>query len=161
GMAAIIAGHGHGSGNDAGVLGIAPRAKILPISLEGADPRYRFEATKVAHAFDLAVQRGAKVIVAAFGTSPTDILAHAVVRALDKDVVIVAAVPNARPDGMDLIDAPAFFHGVVAVCSVDRNGNHAAFSVKGDDVSPLTLCAPGVGGINANPDGSYTTGQQG
>src|SRR5438876_3590851 len=62
GIAAIIAGHGHGPGNGDGVLGIAPRAKILPISLEGNDPRNRFDPEKVAHAIDLAVQRGAKVI---------------------------------------------------------------------------------------------------
>src|SRR5262249_47943668 len=45
-MAAIIAGHGHGPGNADGVLGVAPKAKILPISLEGADPRSRFDPDK-------------------------------------------------------------------------------------------------------------------
>src|SRR5690349_2267796 len=132
GIAAIIAGHGHGPGNGDGVLGIAPKAKILPISLEGADPRNRFNPDKVAHAIDLAVQRGAKVISAAFGTSPTDAVAAAVNRALDADVVFVAAIPNARGNGLDIIDAPAFFSGVMAVCSVDRKGNHASFSIPGE-----------------------------
>ncbi len=162
GVAAIIAGHGHGPGNDDGVLGIAPKAKILPISLEGNDPRNRFDPDKVAHAIDLAVQRGAKVISAAFGTSTTNAVAAAVNRALDADVVIVAAIPNASGNGLDIIDAPAFFPGVMAVCSVDRKGNHASFSIPGEPpTAPLTLCAPGVDGVSADPGGTYETGRFG
>ncbi|MGQ4444606.1 S8 family serine peptidase, partial [Streptomyces violaceoruber] len=39
-MAGIIAGHGHGSGDAEGVMGIAPEAKILPVRviLEDGDP---------------------------------------------------------------------------------------------------------------------------
>ncbi len=162
GIAAIIAGHGHGPDNSEGVLGIAPKAKILPISLEGNDPRNRFDPDKVAHAIDLAVERGAKVISAAFGTSPTDAVQAAVNRALDADVVVVAAIPNASGNGLDIIDAPAFFSGVMAICSVDRKGDHASFSIPGEPpAAPLTLCAPGVDGVSADPGGKYETGRFG
>lgn len=162
GIAAIIAGHGHGTDNGDGVLGIAPKAKILPISLEGNDPRNRFDPDKVAHAIDLAVERGAKVISAAFGTRPTEAVQGAVNRALDADVVIVAAIPNATGNGLDIIDAPASMPGVMAICSVDRKGNHASFSIPGEPpASPLTLCAPGVDGVSADPGGTYQTNRFG
>ena len=39
-MASLIAGHGHGAGNAAGIMGIAPAAKILSVrvTLESNDP---------------------------------------------------------------------------------------------------------------------------
>ena len=41
-MASLIAGHGHGPGDDSGVMGIAPQSRILSIRVipDRADPHY-------------------------------------------------------------------------------------------------------------------------
>ncbi|HEX6869587.1 MAG TPA: S8 family serine peptidase, partial [Micromonosporaceae bacterium] len=63
----------------------------------------------------------------------------AVARAIAKDVVVVAAIGN-EPEVPGWF-YPAAYPGVVAAAGVDRNGNHAKFSV----VSPFTvLAAPAV-----------------
>lgn len=160
GMAAIVAGHGHGPGNGAGVLGIAPRAKIMPIRLSSGRPGDPFAADVVARAIDGAVQRGAKVISASIGTFPSESVRQAVLRALDRDVVFVAAVGNIR-NGLEVIEAPALFPGVLGICGTDRSGNHASFSPAGEGLSRPAFCAPAVDGVSANPGGGYSTGRSG
>src|SRR5205823_11945431 len=93
-MAAIIAGHGHGPGNADGVLGIAPRAKILPIKLGENKASVPLIPQIVATAIDAAVAHGAKVINASFGADLDEVIHQAVLRALDHDVVFVASGGN-------------------------------------------------------------------
>ncbi|WP_433618979.1 S8 family serine peptidase [Dactylosporangium sp. CA-139114] len=136
-MATLIAGHGRGTGK--GVLGIAPRATILPIQLS---PDFVFAmgyARDVAAAIDYAVSKGAKVICLSIGSGDADIVRTAITKALAADVVVVAAAGN-KPD-VGSVDFPAKVPGVVAVGAVDRNGDRAAISVAGPE---LTLVAPGV-----------------
>ncbi|MER7275177.1 S8 family serine peptidase [Dactylosporangium sp. NPDC000244] len=135
-MAALIAGRGRGTGT--GVLGIAPKATILPIQLSrnidyGGDPR------DVAAAIDYAVSKGAKVICLSIATSDTKVVRTAITKALTADVVVVAAAGNKPKAGS--VEFPAYVPGVVAVGAVDRNGDRAAISVAGPE---LTLVAPGV-----------------
>ena len=69
-VAGVIAGHGHGTGGEAGVLGIAPAAKILSIrvSLEYNDPLNSDPAIArrlpeaIAEGITYAVDHGARVI---------------------------------------------------------------------------------------------------
>ena len=66
----MIAGHGHGTGGEAGVLGIAPAAKILSIrvSLEYNDPLNSDAAMDrrlpgaIAEGITYAVDHGARII---------------------------------------------------------------------------------------------------
>ncbi|MFF5229437.1 hypothetical protein [Dactylosporangium sp. NPDC000521] len=81
-MAAIIAGHGHGHGpgNADGILGIAPKVKILPIRMLDRSE----EPTS-----------GASVISASLEIMSNDApLWEAVARAIDKGVVVVASTEN-------------------------------------------------------------------
>lgn len=161
GMAAIIAGHGHGRGNADGVLGIAPKARILPIRIIGATP-HGISGAEFAAAVDAAVERGATVISASIKIAGDSVASEAVLRAVDKGVVIVASTGNGKDIELQVQQAPARYPGVVAVGASDRRGNYAAgFSVEGTDSSSLMLVAPGVDGINANPDGTYETGKKG
>lgn len=136
GMASLIAGHGHGDG--AGIMGLAPKAKILPvrIPLEGESISTQSE---LAMAIRYAVDHGASVInMSLGGLSGTDPEERAAVKyAVDKDVVLVASTGN----GANAVEYPAAFPGVVAVGAVDRNGQLWSKSTVGPET---TLVAPGA-----------------
>jgi len=144
GVAGLIAAHGHGT---SGILGIAPRAKILPVR-SNRDIR----AGQVPAGIDWAVEHPAKVICIASSSSDNPVLQHAVERAVAADVVVVAGVGN-RP--VDLrVTFPAAYPGVLAAAGVDRNGNHADMSVTGPEV---ILAAPAVNVAITYPGGRYVT----
>ncbi|MCP3757642.1 type VII secretion-associated serine protease mycosin [Streptomyces sp. TBY4] len=162
-MAGIIAGHGHGSLG--GVLGVAPRAKILPVRviLEEGDPvRDQARATKggaLAEGIRWAVDHGADVINLSLGDDSS--AAHheatedeAVQYALGKGVVVVASAGNGGNKG-DRISYPAAYPGVIAVTAVNRENKKASFSTRS---WYATVSAPGVNVIIAQPDRSYPYG---
>ncbi|MDN3295258.1 type VII secretion-associated serine protease mycosin [Streptomyces ficellus] len=164
-MAGIIAGHGHGSGGEDGVMGIAPEAKILPVRviLEGGDPaRTKARTTRgtaLAEGIRWAVDQGADVINLSLGDDSES--AHpdagedaAVQYALSKGAVVVASAGNGGEKG-DHISYPAAYPGVIAVTAVDRYGTHAAFSTSR---WYATVSAPGVDIVIADPDRKYYEG---
>ena len=162
-VAAIIAGHGHGTGDRSGIIGIAPAARILSVrvTLEFNDPLSadasisRRLPQAIADGITYAVAHGARVIdlpldpgtlgltgqgdPAAAGGSPAE--QAAVQYALDKSVVLVAP---AGDDGMGpgLVNYPAAYPGVIAVGALSRGGQLAPFSSRRPYVS---LTAPGTG----------------
>ncbi|MET8148455.1 S8 family serine peptidase [Actinoplanes sp. NPDC049668] len=138
-MAGIIAGRGRPGGD--GVLGIAPAAKILPVSPAGSP-------LVVSKAIDWAVEHGAKVINMSFLTVGSDGLAAAIKKAADADVVLVAGAGNNREADADSV-YPAAYPEVVAVGATDRAGKHASFSREGPQ---LDLAAPGADVVVANGD---------
>jgi type VII secretion-associated serine protease mycosin len=148
-MAGLIAAHG--TGQNAGALGIAPRAKILPITDNVSSVQGSNELT--AAAINWAVAHGADVISISSGGGPSSSLRAAVATALEADVVVVAAVGN-RP-GASAVQFPAFYPGVVAVGATDRNGNLAAISTTGRGV---VITAPGVDIVSTGLNGKYRTG---
>ena len=172
-VAGVIAGHGHGTGREAGILGIAPAAKILSIrvSLEFNDPLNADQAiarrlpTAIASGITYAVDHGARVIdlpldpgtagltgqgnPAAAGGSPAE--RAAVAYALRKNVLLVAPAGD-DGEGPGLVDYPAAYPGVLAVGAVARNGQVAPFSSRRSYVS---LAAPGVGLMAAIPPDGY------
>jgi type VII secretion-associated serine protease mycosin len=148
-MAGLIAAHGH---DNAGILGIAPKAKILPFRV-GTDAR--LESTgAVATAIETAAQDGVRVIslsLGSLGGSPA--LQLAVEHARKADVVVVAAMGNLPKDVR--VGCPACYDGVVAVGGVDRNGNHAPTSVTGPQ---MVVSAPGVDVASTGAHGTYRLG---
>jgi type VII secretion-associated serine protease mycosin len=165
GMAAIIAGHGHGFGDGSGVLGIAPKARILPVRviLEDKDPQRGKARTTRGNALPdgirWAVDHGADVINLSLGddsatAAPVASEDDAIRYALSKGVVVVASAGNGG-EAADRSSYPAAYPGVIAVAAVDRYGVHAQFSTSRwyDAVS-----APGVDVVIADPDRSYYTG---
>lgn len=164
-MAGIVAAHGHGSGRESGVVGIAPEAKILPVRviLESSD-KAREKArnsrgTALAQGIRWAADQGADVINLSLGDDSES--AHpdagedaAVQYALAKGSVVVASAGNGGEKG-DHVSYPAAYPGVIAVTAVDRNGTHAAFSTRR---WYATVSAPGVDIVIADPDGKYYQG---
>ena len=172
-VAGAIAGHGHGTGRAAGLLGVAPAARILSIrvSLEFNDPLNADRAIArrlpgaIASGIIYAVDHGARIIdlpldpgtagltgqgsPAAAGGSPAE--QAAVAYALRKNVVLVAPAGD-DGQGPDLTDHPAAYPGVIAAGAIARNGRLAPFSNRHSYVS---LTAPGVGLTAAVPPDGY------
>ena len=142
GIAGIIAGAG---GSEMRVLGIAPAAKILPVSLGPDD----YEDSEIAQGIRWAVDNGADVInlsISGPGAASRD-LAAAVRYALDKDVVVVAGAGNTRI-GMREVGSPANVPGVIAVSGTGMSGQFSQQSVRGPEV---VLAAPVEKIIAPNP----------
>lgn len=148
GMAGLIAGHGHG---DAGALGVAPRAKILPVKAGAGGFN---NAPVVAQGVTWATQHGAKIMCLAFsGPNDSDVLRNSVKQAQDADVVVVAGAGN-KPVAKD-VGYPAAYPGVIAAVGIDRQGNHADVSVTG---SQAVLAAPAVDIVSTGAGGKYRKG---
>ncbi|WP_203769579.1 S8 family serine peptidase, partial [Actinoplanes nipponensis] len=145
GMAGIIAGRGHGDG--AGVLGIAPRAEIMPITPAN-------DAYFVGQGIRWAAGHGAKVIVLAFAIDDGENLRAAVSEAAAADVVLVGTSGNSGDKGNEP-EYPGAYPQVLTVGAVDRRNKVAAFSTHGPQVD---LVAPGVDIPAPAPGNEYVTG---
>jgi len=151
GMAGLIAAHGHGTGNKDGALGIAPKAKILPIrdaigKVQGLDK-------PVAEGIRWAMQHGAKIINISQDVGDIETL-RAVNEAQRAGVLIFAASGNT--DAHDTaVSAPGGFPWAVAVAGVDSKGNHAPTSVSGPEVE---LAAPGVKIVSTGLNDQWRSG---
>ncbi|MFE0357864.1 S8 family serine peptidase [Streptomyces nigra] len=147
GMASLIAGHGHGANGSSGVVGLAPKAKILPI-------RYGSNGDKLntvewAAGVRYAVDHGATVINLSLVDSaayPGSKAAKAIEYAQDHDAVVVAGAGN----DSGTVNYPAALPGVVAVSAVDQGLNFWSKSNTGD----VTVAAPGVETPQADPTSS-------
>ncbi|MFY9931879.1 MAG: S8 family serine peptidase, partial [Streptosporangiaceae bacterium] len=168
--AAIIAGHGHGTGGETGLLGVAPAARILSVrvSLEPTDPLRSDQAITsrlpdaIADGIIYAVRYGARIIDLPLapasagqpGTTPAAAQAAeqaAVKYAVDHGTVLVAPAGDAGQVS-GAASYPAAYPGVVAVGAVARDGQVAGFSARHGYVA---VTAPGVNLVAANPDGGY------
>ncbi|WP_244181987.1 type VII secretion-associated serine protease mycosin [Streptomyces curacoi] len=148
GMASLIAGHGHGVNNSEGVLGLAPKAKILPI--KAGDETV---GEKWPSGVRYAVDQGADVINLSFGYSlaqPGSEGAAAIEYAQQHDVVVVSGTGN---DGAAGVDYPAKLPGVVATGAIDESLEIWDNSNFGEGV---VLAAPGVDVVHADP--TYSNG---
>ncbi|WP_327157698.1 type VII secretion-associated serine protease mycosin [Streptomyces tubercidicus] len=153
GMASLIAGHGHGQGGTAGIKGLAPAAKILPLRAITDSDLQMGTAKPVSQAIRYAVDHGASVINLSLGDNfKKPDMAAAVRYARQKDAVIVAAAGN---DGVATPEYPASFPGVISVGAVDTSGKIWEKSNYG---SNTLLSAPGVDNYSAGLNHQYQHG---
>ncbi len=147
-MASLIAGKGGGEMHE---LGIAPKARILPIAAG-----VKVGSDNEALAIRWAVDHGAKVInISADAQAPPASAQRAAVEyALSHDVVVVAAAGN-RAKGDRIVGAPASIPGVVAVSGSGRSGQFWDGSVSGPEV---VVAAPGEQIIASAPAGTSPNG---
>jgi len=173
GVAGLIAGHGHGSGDAAGLIGVAPAAKILSVrvNLEFNDPLNSDAAVTrrlpaaIASGIRYAVEHGARIIDLPLDPGTFGLTGHgdpaaaggsaaeraAVAFAVRRDVILVAPAGD-DGQGPGVVNYPAAYPGVIAVGAVGRNGRLAAFSSRRTQV---TLTAPGVDLVAPTPPGGY------
>ncbi len=174
--ASIIAGHGDNEGDAAGIIGIAPAARILSVRvvLDAADPLngdpaavqrlpaaiavgIRYAAAHGAQVIDLPLDPASLAsdgaatggLGAAAGGSAAE--QAAVDYALGKGAVLIAPAGDNGEDGNEPT-YPAAYPGVIAVGTVDRHFGRAAFSNR---QSYVALTAPGVNLTAASPPSGY------
>ncbi|NQT94186.1 MAG: S8 family serine peptidase [Lentisphaerae bacterium] len=132
-------------GVDKQVRGIAPAAELLAVRVLSADGTG--DAFTLARGIVAAVEKGANVINACLGTSgDCFVLREAVAYAARMGVIVVAAAGNGGVEG---VQYPARYDGVVGVGAVDAIGRHLYFSNRGPEID---LVAPGVAVTAAGPD---------
>jgi serine protease len=175
GMAALIAGHGHGPGGADGTIGIAPSARILSIRVvpDRGDPALANPATaarlpaSIATGIRYAAAHGAKVIDLPLDPGETDAAGgpgagpaaggsaaerSAVSYAVAKGAVLVAPAGDSRDHGGP-VNYPAAYPGVVAVGAFDRQFDLAHFS---NGRPYVTITGPGVDVATPRPGGYGT-----
>jgi len=154
-MASLIAGHGHGDGGRDGILGVAPKAKILPVVVFPAgstDAQPQYPPADLAAGIRWAADQGAQIINMSLGGTSDRRVQDAVNYAASKGVVMVAGVGNLP--GVDEVGYPAAYDPVIAVSGIDRTGEFGSFSVSGRGVD---FAAPGADIPAAAPGGGYRT----
>ncbi len=174
-FASIIAGHGHGRGQNEGIIGVAPAAKILSVRvvLDSGDPMLANAAIAgglpdaIAEGIRYATNNGATVIdlpldpgaASATGTAGVPGLAasspaeqSAVAYARSKGVVLVAPAGD-DGTGAGIVNYPAAYPGVISVGAFDKSFTKAPFS---SHQSYVTMTAAGDGVTAETPSG-YTT----
>lgn len=145
---------GRGTGGDNGVIGAAPAATILPISI-GFGEGSTTSDDQIAEAVRYAVDAGASVINMSLTRNtlewPTS-WDDAFLYAMDHDVVIVAAAGN-RGSGTTQVGAPATMPGVLTVAGVDSKGA-ASFDASAQGIT-IGVAAPSEDLVGAVPGGGH------
>jgi type VII secretion-associated serine protease mycosin len=151
-VASLLAGHGHGDG--AGVIGVAPDAKILSVSV-GFGVGTVSSDDQIATAIRWAVDHGADVINMSLTRNTLDWPTSwddAFLYAMEHNVIVVAAAGN-RGSGTTEIGAPATMPGVLVVAGVDRNGK-TSFDASSQGIT-IAVSAPSEELVGAVPGGGY------
>ncbi|NYT95267.1 type VII secretion-associated serine protease mycosin [Salinispora sp. H7-4] len=151
GMASLIAGHGHGLDGREGVLGVAPKAKILPITVGDASA----VRSEIPNAVNWAVDQGADVINLSLHGTSDSAFNRAVERAYQNNVIVVAGVGNRENTA---ISGLAMHDATLAVAGLDRDGQPSRDASLPDwGTQVIHLAAPAEDLYQATPGGGYAT----
>ena len=145
---------GRGTGTNSGVLGAAPEASLLSLSI-GFGEGGTSSDDQIAAAVRWAVDNGADVINMSLTRNTLDwpeSWDDAFLYAMDNDVVVVAAAGN-RGSGTVEVGAPATMPGVLTVAGVDTNGE-ASFDASSQGIT-IAVAAPSEELVGVEPGGGY------
>ncbi len=151
-VASLAAGRGTSGG--AGLIGVAPQANILSISI-GFGAAATNSDDQIAEAVTWAVDHGANVINMSLTRNTLawpESWDKAFLYAMQHNVVVVAAAGN-RGSGTDEVGAPATMPGVLTVAGVDRNEN-ASVDASAQGIT-IGVSAPSEQLLGAVPGGGY------
>jgi len=152
-VASLLAGRGTGEGN--GVIGVAPEAEILAVSVAfGQDTgAEKTNDEQIAEGVRWAVDNGADIINMSLTRNTRDwpeSWDDAFTYAFENDVVVVAAAGN-RGSGTSEVGAPATIPGVLTVAGVDKEKN-ASFDASSQGIT-IAVAAPSEDLVGVQPDG--------
>ncbi len=151
-VASLAAGRGADDGT--GMIGVAPEAKLLSVSVNfGAAASVPF-AEQIAEAMRWAVDNGADIINLSFTTNTLDwdeSWDDAFLYAFQHDVVVVVAAGN-RGSGTSIVGAPATIPGVLTVGGVDQHGE-ASLEASTQGIT-IGISAPSEGLLGVSADGT-------
>jgi subtilisin family serine protease len=145
-LAGLIAGHGHSSaagGTDAGILGVAPGAKVLPVAYAPISGESGGDPDRLATGIELAISRGANIICVARASVPSERLQFAIEVAVLKGVLVVTADTSAWP---------ASYPGVLTAIPTDSGGLVRTLSSSGRSTG---IAVPGEGLMAPHLLGGY------
>ncbi len=155
-VAGIIAARGN---NDRGVSGLCWKAQLISVRWMDADGRgYTSDA---AEAIVYAVNRGAHVINASYGsTTATDVEREAIAYAAAHDTLIVAAAGNDHKDDDKKPVYPAAYPdaNIITVAATDEKDHLADFSNYGKKSVDLAAPGDGIGSTWEGGDYRYLSG---
>lgn len=161
-VGAVDANHGswvaslaaaRGTGPSAGMIGVAPEAQLLAVSVGfGSSAKVPF-ADQIAEAIRWSVDNGADVINLSLTTNTPDwdeSWDSAFLYAFDNDVVVVVAAGN-RGSGTSRVGAPATIPGVLTVAGVDPEGK-ASLEASTQGIT-IGVSAPSENLVGVSADG--------
>ena len=153
-VASVLAGRG--TGPYSGVIGVAPEAELLSVSVAFGDSNaIQSSDDQIAAGVRWAVDNGAKVINMSLTRNTKDwppSWDDAFQYAFDHDVVVVAAAGN-RGSGTEEVGAPATIPGVVTVAGVDKN-QIASTDASAQGIT-ISVAAPSEQIVGVLPSGNY------
>lgn len=140
-----------------GVIGVAPEATLLSISVHLGDdnPHGPTPEDQIAQAVTWAVDHGADVINMSLGSTRQDwpeSWDRAFLHAEENDVVIVAAAGN-RASGATTAGAPATIPGVLTIAGLNADGT-ASWDASTEGIS-IGVAAPAHPLVGAVPGGDW------
>lgn len=161
-IGAVDANHGswvaslagaRGTGPDTGMIGVAPEAELLAVSVGfGSSAKVPF-TDQIAEAIRWSVDNGADVINLSLTTNTPDwdeSWDSAFLYAFENDVVVVVAAGN-RGSGTSRVGAPATIPGVLTVAGVDPEGR-ASVEASTQGIT-LGVAAPSEDLVGVSADG--------
>lgn len=153
-VASLLAGRG--TGPDSGIIGVAPEASILSVSVAfGSSAADVSSDDQIAQAVRWSVDNGASVINMSLTRNTLDWPTSwddAFLYAFEKDVVVVVAAGN-RGSGTVEVGAPATIPGVLTVAGVNRN-KEASFDASSQGIT-ISVAAPSEELVGVVPGGGY------
>lgn len=161
-VGAVDANHGswvaslaaaRGTGANTGMIGVAPEAQLLAVSVGfGSSAKVPF-TDQIAEAIRWSVDNGADVINLSLTTNTPDwdeSWDSAFLYAFDHDVVVVVAAGN-RGSGTSRVGAPATIPGVLTVAGVDPQGK-ASLEASTQGIT-IGVSAPSEDLVGVSADG--------
>lgn len=139
------------SNNNIGMVGVAPKAKIMPI--KALDGNGRGDNKNVTEAILWAVDNGADLITMSLGSEyPFPQMEQAIEYARNKNVVIFCAAGNSGIESG--IQYPAKYTDTVSIGAINEKLEICEFSCCGPE---LDFLAPGYNIVSAVPGNNYAT----
>lgn len=146
-VAGIIAA----SNNKTGMVGVAPKTKILPVKALSANGAG--SSKSIAQSVIFAADAGADLITMSLGSrNKSREIENAIKYAASKNVVLFCAAGNSGED--EDIMYPAKFAETIAIGAIDRNLERTNFTCAGDE---LDFLSPGHDIISCAPNNQYAT----